>query len=233
MKKKTAIITAASKGIGAACAKVFAEKGYNVSIMARNEDVFTLAKSINALATLGDVAQDSDLKKLVDHTIKEYKTIDVVISNTGHPPKGELLDLTDEQWITGLELCLLNVVRIARYAVPFMQIQGSGNFVNISSFGAVEPNLGFPISSAMRSALSSFTKQFSMQYALDHIRMNSVLPGYVDTYPLSELGKTDIPMKRQAKPEEIANTVYFLASEESSYINGQNILVDGGLVKSL
>lgn len=233
MSSKTVIVTAASKGIGSACAKLFREKNFNVMIMSRSEEIFSFAEEIGAKAVIGDVTKDADLKNCIDKTLDHFQSIDTIVSNTGHPPKGDLLSLSDEDWHRGIDICLLNIIRIARYAVPIMKKQGSGTFVNISSFGAISPSLNFPISSALRSALSAFTKLFSDQYALDHIRMNSVLPGYVDSYPLAKEGIAEIPMQRQAKTDEIAKAVYFLASDDSSYINGQNLLVDGGLVKSI
>lgn len=170
---------------------------------------------------------------LVEETMETYGRIDAVVNNTGHPPKGPLLEIPDNDWHLGLDIVFLNVVRMARLVTPIMLEQGGGVFVNISTFAAFEPSLTFPVSSSLRAALGSFAKMYADQYASQGIRMNNVLPGYIDSYPESEENLREIPMGRYGKVEEIASTVRFLLSEEAGYITGQNIRVDGGITRSV
>lgn len=233
MNTKTAIITAASKGMGAACARELAARGYNVALMSRSDDILALAQELGGLAVQGSVTEEADLKRLVEATLKKYGRIDAVVNNTGHPPKGVLLDITDADWHTGLDVVLLNVVRMARLVTPVMLSQGGGAVVNISTFAAFEPSSKFPVSSALRAALGSFTKLYADQYAPSGIRMNNILPGYTDSYDVTDDVRASIPMRRSGTVEEIAKTAAFLVSPDAGYITGQNIRVDGGITRSV
>lgn len=232
-EKKVVLITAASRGMGEACAREFHAKGFSLALMARGDEVKILASELNAFAFLGDVSKAQDLKAFVEASMKEFGRIDVLVNNTGHSAKKELLELSDEDWHEGLDLLMLNVHRMAQLITPIMQKQGGGCMVNISTFAAFEPSLIFPVSSALRAALGSYTKLFADKYAEKNIRMNSVLPGFVDSKPVKEAIEQSIPMKRYAKMSEIAKTVSFLASEDAAYITGQNIRVDGSLTRSV
>jgi len=232
MSKKVAVITAASKGMGAACAKELAQRGYDLVLMSRSDAVLELADTLKGFGLQGDVTNPDDLKRVVDNAFKRYGRIDAVVNNTGHPAKGDLLGISDQEWHDGLDLLILNVVRISRLVIPMMDKKKGGSIVNISSFGAKEPSLDFPLSSSLRGALSAFTKLFADRYAEQGIRMNNVLPGFVDSYPIDDETKKNIPMYRSASVKEIAKTVAFLLSEDSSYITGQSICVDGGLGRS-
>lgn len=233
MLSPVAIVTAAGSGIGAACARELARRGYRVALLARSEGVVSLAEELDGLAVRGSLTEVKDLERLVDQTLNRFGRIDALVYNSGHPAKGALLEITDAQWHEGLDLLLLSVVRLARLVTPIMQQQGGGAIVNISSFAAQEPNLPRPVSSALRAALSSFTKMYSDQYAVDGIRMNSVLPGWVNTHPVDDAIRRGIPLGRPADPEEIARVVAFLVSEDASFITGENLRVDGGMLRSL
>ncbi len=233
MPNKAAIITAAGKGMGLACARELYTRGYKLGLLARSESINEVAKELSAIAVQGSVTSKEDLKRLVDAMMGAHGRIDVVVNNTGHPAKGELLDLSEEDWHKGLDLVLMNVIKLAKLVTPIMQKQRSGAIVNISTFAAFEPSLSFPISSALRAALGGFTKMFADRYAADGIRMNNVLPGFIDSYEINEQIKKTIPMHRSGTVQEIAQTVAFLSSQEASYITGQNIKVDGGLTRSV
>lgn len=231
--RPVAIITAASRGMGAACAREMARRGFDLALMARGDDVNALAAELNAVAVTGSVTEERDLRRLVEDALGRYGRVDAVVNNTGHAPKGELLDLTDADWQAGFELLYMNAVRVARLVTPALLERKSGSIVNISAFGAVEPSLRFPVSSAMRAALGAYAKLYSQRYAGSGLRMNNVLPGFIDTHPADEATRVAIPAGRAGTAEEVARVVRFLASDESSYVTGQSLLVDGGLVRGV
>jgi NAD(P)-dependent dehydrogenase (short-subunit alcohol dehydrogenase family) len=230
---KVAIITAASSGMGAAIARKFHALGYKLAIMSNSEKIIPVAEELKASFIQGSVTEKQDLKKLVDLAVSSFGRVDVVVNNTGHPAKSDLLELSDEDWQSGLDLVILSVTRMAQLVVPVMIKSGGGSIINISTFAAFEPSLAYPVSCTMRAALGSYCKLFADRYGAENIRMNNVLPGYINSYPVDgeTLGK--IPLNREGTVEEIANTVAFLASDESGYITGQNLKVDGGLGRAV
>ena len=230
---KVAIVTAAGKGMGAAIARELATTGYTVSLLSVSGAAAELARELGGIGMSGSVTNPADLNTLVQRTIDAFGRIDAVVNNTGHPPKGPLLEISDEDWHTGLDLTVLNVVRMARLVTPIMQAAGGGSIVNISTFAAYEPDPGFPVSASLRAALGSFTKLYADIYAADGIRMNNVLPGFIESYPVDEKTVARIPMGRSGSVEEIAQTVAFLLSIGAGYITGQNIKVDGGITRSV
>ena len=230
---KVAIITAASEGMGKACAVHLSSLGYKVVLMARGEAILALAKELQGVAMQGSVTKAEDIDALVALALKTYGRIDAVINNTGGPAKGNLLEISDTQWDEGMDLVLKSVIRMARAVTPIFEKQGGGAYVNISTFAAFEPDARFPVSAPMRAALGSFTKLYADMYASQNIRMNCVLPGFVDSKPIKESIVESIPMKRYAKMEEIAKTCAFLLSDAAAYITGQNIRVDGGLTSGV
>lgn len=231
--KKVAIVTAAGRGMGAACARELTDRGYSLALMSRSEEATDLARELGGVGLVGSVTQEADLRTLVDKTLDAYGHVDAVVNSTGHPPTGDILDITDEEWHAGLDLVLLNVVRMARLVTPVMLRQGAGAMVNISTFSAFEPSDAFPVSSSLRSALAGFTKLYADRYAAQGIRMNNVLPGFVESFEVDEQTRASIPMQRPGTVEEIAKCVAFLVSPDASYITGQNLRVDGGLTRSV
>jgi NAD(P)-dependent dehydrogenase (short-subunit alcohol dehydrogenase family) len=232
-EQRVAIVTAASRGIGAECARELVARGYTVVLLARSKAVHALAEELGGLGYVGSVAQEADLAGVVRQALDTYGRIDAVVNNTGHAATGPLLALADADWHAALDLLVLNVVRMARLVTPVMERQGEGAFVNISTFAAVEPNPSFPLSSALRAALASVTKIYADQHAPAGIRMNNVLPGFVDSHAVGDELRAAIPLGRPATVGEIAKTVAFLLSPDAAAITGQNVRVDGGLTRSV
>jgi NAD(P)-dependent dehydrogenase (short-subunit alcohol dehydrogenase family) len=230
---KVAVVTAAGSGMGAACARELAHRGYRVALMSPSGKAEDLAVELGGFGLAGSVTEVVDLESLVGEALDRYGRIDRVVNSTGHPPSGDILDLTDDEWHEALDLVLLNVVRIARLVTPAMVRQGGGAIVNISTYSAFEPAPEFPLSSSLRAALAGFTKLYSDRYAAGGIRMNNILPGYMQNFDIDEDTLRSIPMQRQGSLTEIARTAAFLLSEDAGYITGQNIRVDGGITRSL
>jgi NAD(P)-dependent dehydrogenase (short-subunit alcohol dehydrogenase family) len=230
---KVAILTGAGKGMGGASARELAARGWKVALLSPSGGAETLARELGGIGITGSVTEEADLERLVEAAMAEWGRIDGAVLSTGHPPKGDLLALGDADWLKGLDLIILNVVRIARLITPIMEKQGGGAIVNISTFAAFEPDPVFPISCTLRAGLASFAKLYADRYAAQNIRMNNLLPGFIDSLPEKEQFKVRIPMGRYGKVTEIAKTVAFLLSEDAGYITGQNIRVDGGITRSV
>jgi NAD(P)-dependent dehydrogenase (short-subunit alcohol dehydrogenase family) len=232
-EQKVAIITGGGRGMGAATARKLSEQGYRLALMSPSESARDLAAELGGIGLRGSTAKLGDIEALVAATRDAYGRIDAVVNHTGGPPKGELLDIADDDWHAALDLVILNVVRMCRLVTPVMIEHGGGAFVNITTFSAFEPDLRFPVSSALRAGLSSFAKMYSDRYAADGIRMNNVLPGFTDSLNFPDGWAETVPMKRIGKVSEIAETVAFLLSEGAGYITGQNIRVDGGFTRHI
>lgn len=230
---KVAILTGAGKGMGGACARELSQRGWKVALLSPSGGAETLAKELGGVGVTGSVTEEADLRRLVDAAMNAWGRIDGALLSTGHPPKGALLALTDEDWRKGLDLIILNVVKVARLVTPIFESQGGGAIVNISTFAAFEPDPAFPISCTLRAGLASFAKLYADQYAAKNIRMNNLLPGFIDSLPEKPQFKARIPMGRYGTVAEIAKTAAFLLSEDAGYITGQNIRVDGGITRSV
>lgn len=230
---KVAIITAGGSGMGAAAARKLAADGYRVAILSSSGKGEALAAELGGLGVTGSNRSPEDLARLVETVMAKWGRIDAVVNSAGHGPKGPLLEISDDDWHLGMEFYLLNVVRIARLVAPVMKQQKSGAIVNISTYATFEPEALFPTSGVFRAGLAAFTKVFADEYAEHNVRMNNVLPGFIDSLPEKEDRRARIPMGRYGTAEEVADLIAFLASDASSYITGQNIRIDGGITRSV
>ncbi len=232
--QKVAIITAGGSGMGADAARRLAQAGFKVAVLSSSGKGEALAGELGGVGVTGSNQSNDDLKRLVDLTLETWGRIDVLVNSAGHGPRAPILELTDEQWHGGMEVYFMNVVRPTRLVTPVMQAQKSGAIINISTFAAFEPDPVFPTSGVFRAGLAAFTKLFADKYAADNIRMNNVLPGFIDSLPENEAFRARIPMGRYGNSmREIASVIGFLASEGGGYITGQNIRVDGGITRSV
>ncbi|HVR52517.1 MAG TPA: SDR family oxidoreductase [Pseudorhodoferax sp.] len=231
--EKVAIVTAGGSGMGAAAAKRLAQDGFKVAILSSSGKGEALAKELGGFGVTGSNQSNDDLKRLVDETMARFGRIDVLVNSAGHGPRAEITAITDEDWHKGMDVYLLNVIRPVRLVAPIMKAQKSGSIVNISTAWAFEPSSMFPTSAVFRAGLAAYTKIFADTYAADNIRINNVLPGWIDSLPQAEERRQSVPLQRYGTSEEIAATVAFLASEGAAYITGQNLRVDGGLTRAV
>ncbi|MCC8941867.1 SDR family oxidoreductase [Bradyrhizobium sp. Arg68] len=231
--EKVALVTAGGSGMGAAAARRLAADGFSVAILSSSGKGEALANELGGLGFTGSNRSNDDLKRAVDGVMARWGRIDALVNSAGHGPRAAVLELTDEQWHTGLDVYLMNVIRPTRLVAPIMQAQKSGAIVNISTAWAFEPSAMFPTSAVFRAGLAAFTKLFADSHAADNVRMNNVLPGWIDSLPATEARRDSVPMQRYGKMEEIAATIAFLVSDGAGYITGQNVRVDGGLMRSI
>ena len=233
MVDKVAVVTAGGSGMGAAAARKLAQQGFKIAVLSSLGKGEALAKEMGGIGVTGSNQSNKDLKCLVDLTLDRWGHIDVLVNSAGHGPRAPLLELTDEQWHTGLDIYLMNVIRAARLVTPVMVKQKAGVIINISTAWAFEPSPMFPTSAVFRAGLAAFAKIFADQFAADNVRMNNVLPGWIDSLPATDERRQSVPMQRYGTSDEIAATIAFLASEGAAYITGQNIRVDGGITRSI
>jgi len=231
--EKVAVIVAGGSGMGAAAAEKLASDGFKVAILSSSGKGEALAERLGGLGVTGSNQSIADLHKLVDQTLARWGRIDVLVNSAGHGPRAPILELTDEQWQLGMETYFLNVVRATRLVTPTMQKQGGGSIINISSAWTFEPTDMFPTSAVFRAGLASFTKIFADTYAADNIRINNVLPGWIDSLPKTNERRDSVPLQRYGTSAEVAATIAFLASPGAAYITAQNIRVDGGVTRNV
>lgn len=230
---RVAIITAGGSGMGAGAAKKLAADGFHVAVLSSSGKGEALAQELGGIGVTGSNQSNDDLQRIVDLAVDKWGRIDVLVNSAGHGPRAPVLELTDDDWHTGLNVYFLNVARPTRLVTPIMLQQNEGTVINISTFAAFEPDPTFPTSGVFRAGLAAYTKLFADEYAKNNIRMNNVLPGFIDSLPEKEEFLMRIPMQRYGKTDEISATVAFLASAGAAYITGQNIRVDGGITRSV
>lgn len=231
--EKVAVITAGGSGMGAESAGRLAADGYKVAILSSSGKGEALAKELGGVGVTGSNQSNDDLKRLVDAAMGAWGRIDVLVNSAGHGPRAPLNELTDEQWHTGMDIYLMNVIRPVRLVTPIMQGQKKGAIVNISTAWVFEPSVMFPTSAVFRAGLAAYTKLFADTYAAENIRMNNVLPGWIDSLPATEERRESVPMGRYGTSAEVAATIAFLVSDGAGYITGQSLKVDGGLMRSV
>ncbi|MBY6135748.1 SDR family oxidoreductase [Nocardioides marinus] len=230
---KIALFTAAGSGMGADAARHLRAQGYEVAILSSSGKGEALAEELGGIGHTGSNLVQNDLQALVDKAMGRWGRIDVLVNSAGHGPKGDVLEISDDDWHLGMEYYLMNVIRPTRLVAPIMAAQGKGSIINISTFAAFEPDPLFPTSGVFRAGLASFTKLFADKYAAKGVRMNNVLPGFIDSLPETEDRKARIPMGRYGTAREVSALIAHLASDEAAYTTGQNIRIDGGLTRSV
>ena len=233
MGEKTCLVIGGGRGMGAATAKEMHKRGYKLSLMSPSDSCEHLAENLKGIALRGKAENKKNLERIVSLTMEKYGRIDSVLVHVGGPPKGDLLEIDDEDWDKANQMIIKPVISIAKLVTPIMLGQGCGSIVNITTFSAFEPSLTFPTSSVYRAAVSSFTKLFADRYGAKNIRMNCLLPGFTDSLNLPDEFAKLSSLNRLARAEEQAKVAAFLLSDDSSYITGQSIRSDGGVTRHM
>ncbi|WP_353345549.1 SDR family oxidoreductase [Aquicoccus sp. SU-CL01552] len=231
--EKVALVTAGGSGMGADAARRLAADGFKVGVLSSSGKGEALGAELGGFGVTGSNLSPDDLAALVEGAQQRWGRVDVLVNSAGHGPKGPVLEIPDEDWHQGMEVYLMNVIRPTRLVTPIMQAQGGGAIINISTFAAFEPDPLFPTSGVFRAGLAAFAKLFADKYAADNIRMNNVLPGFIDSLPETEDRKARIPLGRYGHAGEVSSLISWLASDEGGYMTAQNLRIDGGLTRAV
>ncbi|MEM0935125.1 MAG: SDR family oxidoreductase [Pseudomonadota bacterium] len=233
-EQKVALVTAGGSGMGADAARRLAADGFTVAILSSSGKGEALAAELGGFGVTGSNLDAGALNELIDGAMARWGRIDALVNSAGHGPKGDILAMSDEDWHQGMDVYLMNVIRPVRRVAPVMAAQeGGGAIVNISTFAAFEPDPLFPTSGVFRAGLAAFTKLFSDKFAADGVRMNNVLPGFIDSLPEKHDRRARIPMGRYGRAAEVSSLIAWLVSDDGAYMTGQNLRIDGGLTRSV
>ncbi|MEM1268271.1 MAG: SDR family oxidoreductase [Pseudomonadota bacterium] len=230
---KTALIIGGGSGMGAEAARRLAADGFGVGVLSSSGKGEALGEELGGIGVTGSNREEADIQRLADAAMAHWGRIDVLVNSAGHGPRAPVLELSDADWIEGIEVYFLNVVRAVRVVAPVMRAAGGGSIINITTYATFEPEATFPTSGVARSGLAAYTKLVADAHAEEGLRINNVLPGFISSRPEKAAFRERIPMGRYGSVEEVAGLVSFLASEDASYITGQNIRVDGGITRSV
>jgi 3-oxoacyl-[acyl-carrier protein] reductase len=239
---RTAIVCGASAGMGLAIAEAFVAEGANVAMFARRRDPLEReAQRLGALAVRGDVRDPADLERLIERTVQAFGGVDVLVNNSGGPPRTSALEINDQLLQDAVDLLLHSVVRLTGLCLPYLARSARGRVINITSSTVREPVDNLALSNTVRPGVIGWAKTLAREVGPDGITVNSIAPGRIETERLAEVypdGPTEsdlqtIPLRRLGRTEEIADVVCFLASVRASYVTGTTIAVDGGLVRSI
>ncbi len=258
LRGRVALVAASSQGIGRAGAAAFAAEGARVAMCARTEEALLAAaeeiRSRHAAEVFAqplDVTDSAGIRAFVEAVVHRFGSVDICVTNAGGPPAKNFLSTTADEWQKAAEQNFLSVVHFARAVIPHMQRKRWGRIVTITSVAVKQPIADLVLSNAVRAAVVGLVKSLANEFGKDGVTVNNVAPGYTLTGRLKELAGTralaagispeeitkrweaDVPLRRLARPEEVADAILWLASERASYITGQTILVDGGAYKGL
>ena len=231
--EKVALITAGGSGMGADAARKLADEGFKVGILSSSGRGEALGGELGGFGVTGSNLDGEALNALVEGAKDRWGRIDVLVNSAGHGPKGPVLEISDDDWHQGMEVYLMNVIRPTRLVTPTMQANGGGAIINISTFAAFEPDPVFPTSGVFRAGLAAFTKLYADKYAPENIRMNNVLPGFIDSLPETDDRKARVPLGRYGFASEVSSLIAWLASGDGGYMTGQNLRIDGGLTRAV
>lgn len=258
LQGKVVVVAAASKGLGKAVAELYASEGASVAICGRNQQTIdAAAEDIRArtnakvLAVEADVSTEAGIKGFIEATVAEFGRIDTLVCNAGGPAPGTFSDVDEDKWAAGVQLTLMSAVRLIRFALPKLKKSDAGRIIFMSSSSIKQPIPALILSNTLRLGLMGMAKTLADELAADGIMVNTIGPGRFDTDRVRGLDKgraekagisyddqraltqRDIGIGRYGQAKEFAKIVVFLGSPANTYITGQAMLVDGGLVKAL